>query len=111
MPKQKPLKFNWDPEKAARNEAKYGVTFDEAATVFTDRHALFFDDPAHSQKEKRDVVIGRAPVRKRLLTCFFTRADGKVTIIGARTSTHKERQDYDDNSETRRGTKILYQVK
>jgi len=28
--------FEWDPEKAAANERKHGVTFDEAATAFGD---------------------------------------------------------------------------
>ena len=112
MQKKKPLKFNWDPEKSARNEDKYGVSFDEAATIFTDRHALFHHDLEHSQKEMREIIISRAPARKRLLTCFFTRIeDGAIQIIGARVSTHRERQDYDDNSETKAKTKVIYQIK
>lgn len=109
MPKLKPLKFKWDPEKSVRNEEKYGVSFDEAATIFADRYALYHNDLEHSQKEAREIVIARAPARKRLLTCFFTRADGIIRIIGARISTHRERQDYDDNSETK--TRVVYQVK
>ena len=107
MTKRKPIKFNWDAEKAVKNEEKYGVSFDEASTIFKDHHALYLDDLEHSQKEKREIVIGRAPARKRLLTCFITRTDDMVNIIGARISTHRERQDYDDNSET----KILFQIK
>jgi hypothetical protein len=30
------LKFEWDPQKAARNLAKHEVAFEEAATVFGD---------------------------------------------------------------------------
>jgi Ribonuclease toxin, BrnT, of type II toxin-antitoxin system len=30
------LRFEWDPQKAARNLAKHGVSFEEAATVFGD---------------------------------------------------------------------------
>ncbi len=107
MAKQKPLKINWDAEKAVKNEEKYGVSFDEASTVLKDRHALYLDDLEHSQKEKREIVIGRSGPRSRLLTCFITRADGTVNIVGARVSTHRERQDYDDNSET----KILFKIK
>ncbi len=29
-------KFEWDPVKAAANAKKHGVTFDQAARVFTD---------------------------------------------------------------------------
>jgi len=106
MAKQKPLQIHWDPAKAERNQSKYGVSFDEAATVFKDRHAVFSDDEEHSQKERREIVTGMSN-RKRLLTCFFARAEGSVQVIAARTATHRERQDYDDEE----STKVLYQVK
>jgi len=108
MKKQKPLQFHWTQEKAARNEEKYGVSFNEAASIFKDRAALYLDDVEHSQKEKREIVIGRSSNR-RLLTCFFTRVDDVIHLIGARISTHRERQDYEDNSDDK--TKILYKVK
>jgi hypothetical protein len=30
------LEFDWDPKKAATNESKHGVSFDDALTVFAD---------------------------------------------------------------------------
>ena len=99
MPKMKPIKFNWDPAKAEKNLEKYGVSFDEAATIFRDPLALYFDDLEHSQKEKREFVVGRSKERERLLTCFIERKEGVVRIISARISTHRERQTYDENSE------------
>ncbi|HVZ71410.1 MAG TPA: BrnT family toxin, partial [Polyangia bacterium] len=30
------MRFEWDPEKARRNLAKHGVSFEEAATAFAD---------------------------------------------------------------------------
>jgi hypothetical protein len=30
------MKFDWDPNKAARNLQRHGVPFEEAATVFDD---------------------------------------------------------------------------
>lgn len=96
MPK---IKFNWEPAKAEKNIVKYDVSFDEAATIFKDPLALYFDDIEHSQKEKREFVIGRSTTRERLLTCFIVRTEDTVRIISARTSTHRERQDYDENSE------------
>lgn len=107
MAKQKPTTFTWDPEKATRNEEKYGVTFDEASSVFRDKQAVYFDDDAHSQNEKREMVIGKSAGRGRLLTCFFARGDGEIRLISARISTHRERREYDDNSDKR----IIYQVK
>ncbi|MBI3152858.1 MAG: BrnT family toxin [Chloroflexi bacterium] len=105
MAKIKPPKFNWDPAKAEKNDAKYGVSFDEAVTIFKDRHALYLDDLEHSQKEKREYVIGRSTTRERLLTCVIERSEGVVRIISARVSTHRERQDYDENAEAE------YQIK
>lgn len=106
MAKRKPLKINWDTEKAVRNEEKYTVTFETASTVFQDRDAVFFDDEEHSQNEKRELVIGRAS-DKRILTCFFTRKDGVVHIIAARLATHREKKEYADANDTR----IIYQIK
>ena len=97
--KSKPIKFSWDPEKAEKNESKYGVSFDEAMTIFKDPVAMYFDDLEHSQKQKREMVIGRSMPRERLLTCVFERTESGIHIINARISTHRERQDYDDNSE------------
>jgi uncharacterized protein len=99
------IKFTWDPVKAEKNLVKYDVSFDEAATVFKDPLALYFDDVEHSQKEKREFVIGRSTTRERLLTCFMVRTEDMINIISARTSTHSERQNYDDNAHTKHRAK------
>ena len=99
------ISFKWDPAKAEKNLIKYDVSFDEASTVFKDPRALYFDDVEHSQKEKREFVIGRSTTRERLLTCFMVRTEDMVNIISARTSTHAERQNYDENSDTKHRAK------
>lgn len=109
MKRQRSFKFSWDEDKATRNEAKYGVTFEEAKSIFTDKYALFLEDAEHSQKEKREIVIGRVPATKRRLTCFFTRVDGVIRIIAARLSTHREQRAYKENSDEE--TRIVYQIK
>ena len=42
------LRFEWDPEKAAGNAEKHGVSFEEAATAFGDPLGKIVDDPRHS---------------------------------------------------------------
>ncbi|MHB8777574.1 MAG: BrnT family toxin [Anaerolineales bacterium] len=96
MPK---IKITWDPAKAETNIVKYDISFEEAATIFKDPLALYYDDLEHSQKEKREFVIGRSAGRERLLTCFMVRTEDAIHIVSARTSTHGERQDYDENAE------------
>lgn len=39
------MRFDWDEQKAARNFAKHGISFQEAATVFGDPLADTFDVP------------------------------------------------------------------
>jgi uncharacterized DUF497 family protein len=51
--------FEWDAGKASANERKHGVTFEQAATVFTDPEALTFPDPDHSDEELREITIGQ----------------------------------------------------
>ena len=99
MTKRKPLKFNWDAEKAVKNKEKHGVSFDEVVVIFKDRCALYFDDPQHSQKEIRETIVGWSNARKKVLTCFFTRSEDIVTIIGARIATHRESQLYNDSQD------------
>jgi uncharacterized DUF497 family protein len=52
------LTFEWDTNKARRNLAKHGVSFEESSTVFGDPDSLTIPDPVHSQVEERFVTIG-----------------------------------------------------
>ena len=52
------LVFEWDEEKASRNEAKHGINFEEAKTVFNDPFSMTVCDPDHSVEEERWVDIG-----------------------------------------------------
>jgi uncharacterized DUF497 family protein len=45
-------KYQWDTEKAAINEAKHGVSFEEARTSFDDSNAVEFFDEEHSITER-----------------------------------------------------------
>jgi uncharacterized DUF497 family protein len=55
--------FEWDSVKAAKNLAKHGVSFPEAATVLADPLAIYLDDGSGTE---RIVVIGTS-LRDRLL--------------------------------------------
>jgi uncharacterized DUF497 family protein len=48
--------YEWDAEKAADNERRHGVSFDEAKTVFLDPLAESFDDPDHTSEERRFIT-------------------------------------------------------
>ena len=52
------LRFEWDSAKDTANQRKHGVSFEEAATVFEDEHALLLGDCEHSDEEDRFVLLG-----------------------------------------------------
>ncbi len=55
--------FEWEEHKAATNERKHGVTFEEAATCFYDPLQVAYYDPDHSEEEDREILI--RPLRPR----------------------------------------------
>jgi hypothetical protein len=89
--------FDWDPGKAARNLEKHGVTFFEAASVFTDSEALDLRDEAHSSAESRSWRIGMSDEGRVLTVVYAVRRleDGEaIRIISARPASRKERAAY-----------------
>lgn len=89
--------FEWDEavaEKASRNAAKHGVTFDEAARMFgydpTRREAF---DSDHSDDEDRYKAVGWAPTGK-LLVVSFTMRGKLIRIISARELERWEEDEY-----------------
>ena len=88
------LRFEWDPEKARINEAKHGVAFEEALTVFGDPLARIFDEPDHSGAEAREIVVGHSNKERLLIVCFTERGDA-IRLFSARKTTRRERADYE----------------
>lgn len=89
------LQFEWDPQKAAHNKEKHGVTFEEATTVFADPLSATFNDPDHSQGEERFVIIGISQ-QHRLLMVSHTERGNRVRIISSRELTASERKQYEE---------------
>jgi hypothetical protein len=89
--------FEWDAQKAAENFKNHGVAFDEAVTVFADPLANIFDDPDHSDDERRELIIGHS-AEQHLLVVSFTERERRTRIISARQATARERKDYEENS-------------
>jgi uncharacterized protein len=88
------LTFEWDTNKAKRNLAKHGVSFEESSTVFGDQRSLTIPDPGHSQHEERFVTIG-ASHRAKLLVVVYTERGDNIRIISARVASRRERKSYE----------------
>ncbi|HZF30882.1 MAG TPA: BrnT family toxin [Gammaproteobacteria bacterium] len=88
------MDYEWDPRKAAANERKHGVTFEEASEVFADDHSSTVPDPDNSLAELRYVIFGRTRAGRELVVAFTERG-ATIRIINARLMTRRERLAYE----------------
>lgn len=87
--------FVWDQAKAARNQAKHGVTFTEACEVFDD--PFYRMGAAGTEAEERWLILGYS-ARRRLLAVVAAAPDEQAwRIISARPATPGERQNYEED--------------
>ncbi|RAM50869.1 MAG: BrnT family toxin [Hapalosiphonaceae cyanobacterium JJU2] len=91
------MEFEWNPNKAALNIEKHGVSFQEAATVFNDPLSVTFPDPDHSIGENRYVIIGISRFGQLLVVAHTDRGE-KVRIISVRKATRQERRFYEEGT-------------
>jgi len=54
------MRFEWDSNKEKANIKKHGVTFEQAACLFSDPFALNLFDSDHSQDKERWVLFGKS---------------------------------------------------
>lgn len=87
------MAFEWDPDKAAANLAKHGVSFSDAATAFRDPLSLTAPDPHHSDDESRFIIVGTSE-RGTLMMVAPTDRGERIRIISARRLTRAEREQY-----------------
>src|SRR5436309_205695 len=83
------------PNRRQRTSRNHEVAFDEAVTVFADPLANIFDDPDHSDDERRELIIGHS-AEQHLLVVSFTERERRTRIISARQATARERKDYEE---------------
>ena len=88
------MQFEWDPEKAAANLTKHGVSFEEASSVFGDPLATTVPDPEHSVEEQRFLTTGMSSQQRVVIVWHADRGEG-VRIIGTRETTARERRSYE----------------
>ena len=83
----------WDGRKADQNARKHGVTFEEAATVFSDPLALIIEDESHPENAR---IIGESIAARILLVVFVEREADVLRLISARRATRHERRRYEE---------------
>ena len=88
--------FEWVDAKARANEARHGVTFDVARTVFRDPFAIDWLDDRQDYDETRYATIGLA--EGRLLYVAYTMRDVRIRIISARGAEPEEYREYHESN-------------
>jgi uncharacterized protein len=91
------VEFERDPDKAAENLRKHGVSF-QASTVFGDHFGVAARDPDHSIGEQRYILVGASVQMRLLLVCHTERAK-RIRIMSARELTTREKKVYEETDE------------
>ena len=86
------LQFEWDPDKDLANQAKHGLSFQEASELFSSEvDCLEFYDELHSLEEDRFIAVG--PIQRGVIVVAYTERQNEVIrIVSARKATKKERE-------------------
>jgi uncharacterized protein len=82
--------FEWDDDKAAYNYMVHGVTFEDAARVFSD--PFTYKEADEHPHEDRDDTIGAGP--NGILFVVSTERGTRIRIISARRATKREQDTY-----------------
>ena len=88
------MEFEWDESKNKTNQAKHGISFEEAAEVF-DYPMYETVDTRADYGETRYIGIGRNQYFV-ILTLVYTEQGEAIRIISARRATKEERKLYYD---------------
>jgi uncharacterized DUF497 family protein len=89
------IPFEWDPEKAASNLAKHGVSFETAREAFFDPFVVAKGSEVVDH-ELRESLIGMTRRWQMLCVVYVVRVGGTYRIISAREADPNERREYED---------------
>ena len=90
------MEFDWDQAKEEANIAKHGLSFVEAATLFTSGADFleFFDD-TYEGGEERFIAIG--PIAMGVIVVVYTEeVEDRIRIISARPAERDEIRAFQD---------------
>jgi len=90
------LHFEWDENKAASNQMKHGVSFEEAKSVFADSLGRLMADPDCTENEERFILMGMSSKVRLLIVCHCERKSNSIRIISARKAEKFERNQYEE---------------
>lgn len=87
------MDYEWNPDKAATNLHKHGISFADAVVVFSDQLALLIADDF--PKEERFILLGTDAFGRLLVVVYTWRGANRIRIISARKATRHECRQYE----------------
>ncbi|RWP13579.1 MAG: BrnT family toxin [Mesorhizobium sp.] len=91
------MRIEWDNEKARKNKAKHGVSF-ELAEIFDFDNAMIFEDASEDYGEERFVGIGF--IDTKIHQIVYAPRSGNIRVISLRRATKEEIRSYVEYIET-----------
>ena len=82
----------WDPNKAASNVRKHGISFADAAVALEDENALTILD--QNSEEFRFKTLALSPLDDIILVVHVEEDEDTIRIISAREAEAREREQY-----------------
>ena len=94
------LRFEWDPQKAAANIVKHGVSFTLAIEVWDDPLHIVLPDRIDDGEERWHAIGSVAGISLLIVVhSYLDETEAEVIrIIGARPATRHERRQYEEES-------------
>ena len=87
------VKFEWDPKKAAANQRKHGVTFQEAATCFADPNGCYLRNESPSYEDR--LILIAFSEKPRLLFVVHAEVErNAIRIVSARKASSAQKKIY-----------------
>jgi uncharacterized DUF497 family protein len=87
------MQVEFDPNKAAINLKKHGVSLGEATGSLLDPSALVREDE-DAEGEVRFVLVSMSREGRLLTVCYTLREEETIRLISARRSTRREERQY-----------------
>ena len=93
------MQYEWNAEKARRNQLKHGVSFETAALVFDDPHAKSVLERIENDEERWQTIGKVEGVLVLLVAHTYRGSEGyeRIRIFSARKATPRERQIYEED--------------
>jgi len=89
------MEFEWNEVKERLNQAKHGLSFEEAKNIFADPDVVILEASRDKDGERRFKAIGS--LHGRLFVVVFTERSPTRRIISARRTNLKEDRVYGDS--------------